>query len=152
MQVLLNDMRFNLYIILYKRILVIWIAFGFIVLLILLFSGVKGLALFGGGVLWLIINALGIFVSMWVKIKVLKLLFRKDKLIDFLQLYHMLERCMAQVNAMLYKHNILLGIDDKGKLSCHKINLVFVYFDVNSCIVSYCRLRKKSANLFYIIF
>ncbi len=72
MQVLVNDLRFNLYIILYKRILVIWIALGFIVLLALLFSGVKGLALFGGGVLWLILNALGIFATMWIKIKVLK--------------------------------------------------------------------------------
>jgi hypothetical protein len=70
MQVLVNDLRFNLYITLYKRILVIWIALGFVVLLTLLFSGVKGLALFGGGVLWLIINALGIFASMWIKIKV----------------------------------------------------------------------------------
>jgi hypothetical protein len=57
---------------LYKRILVIWIVLGFIVLLALLFSGVKGLALFGGGVLWLIINALGIFATMWIKIKVSK--------------------------------------------------------------------------------
>jgi hypothetical protein len=118
MQVLTNDLRFNLYITLYKRILVIWIALGFIVLLALLFSGVKGLALFGGGVLWLIINALGIFATMWIKIK----------------LYHLLERCISHVNGMLYKYNILVGVDDRGKISCHKINLVFIYFDVTYCI------------------
>ena len=53
----------------------------------------------------------------------------------FDQLYHMLESCMDKINSMFYKFNILVGIDDRGNLSCHKINLIFVYFDVNSCIV-----------------
>ncbi|RWS07066.1 uncharacterized protein B4U79_04036 [Dinothrombium tinctorium] len=117
-QILVNDYRFKLYIIFYKRILVVWIALGFVVLLSLLFNGVKGMALFGGGVLWLIINALGIFLTMWIKLK----------------LYHMLERSVARVNETFIKHNILLGVDDRGKVSCHKVNLTFVYFDVRYCI------------------
>ena len=36
---------------------------------------------------------------------------------------------------MLFKYNILLGVDDRGHISCHKINLCFVYFDVSYCIV-----------------
>ncbi|XP_054707873.1 transmembrane protein 268-like [Uloborus diversus] len=118
MQVLVNDVRFNLYNVCYKRVLILWIMLGFIILLSLLFSGVRGLALFGGGIVWLIINAVGIFVCMWVKIK----------------LYRMLEQCMASVNAMLYKHRILIGLDDRGKISCHKVNLIFIYFDVSYCI------------------
>lgn len=47
-----------------------WILMGFIVLLALLFSGVKGVALFGAGVIWLLLNASGIFVCMWIKIRV----------------------------------------------------------------------------------
>lgn len=47
-----------------------------------------------------------------------------------------LERCLARVNEQFYKYNILLGVDDRGKISCHKINLIFLYFDGTECIVS----------------
>lgn len=118
MQILTNDVRFSLYNVLYKRILLLWMLTGFVILMSLLFSGTKGLALFGGGIIWLIMNATGIFVCMWIKFK----------------LYHLLERCMAHVNNVLYKHHILIGLDDRGKLSCHKVNLIFVYFDTTRCI------------------
>ena len=39
MEKLTKDMRFNIYIIFYKRILVVWITVAFIILLSLLFSG-----------------------------------------------------------------------------------------------------------------
>ena len=32
------------------------------------------------------------------------------------------------------KHNLLLGVDDKGHLSCHKINLYFIYFNLSQCV------------------
>ena len=47
-----------------------------------------------------------------------------------------LERCLARVNEHFYKNNIILAVDDKGKLSCHKITLIFLYFDATDCIVS----------------
>jgi len=118
MEILTNDVRFNVYNICYKRILVAWIFTAFFVLLGLLFSGVTGLTLFGLGVMWLVLNAAAIFLCMWIKIK----------------LNHNLERCMAQVNKHLLKHKIILGLDDRGKLSCHKVNLCFIYFDTNECI------------------
>ena len=43
---------------------------------------------------------------------------------------------MASVNSSLIKHNLILGVDDRGKLSCHKVNLCFIYFDATDCIVS----------------
>merc|ERR1711936_172992 len=69
---LTSDMRFNIYIIFYKRILVVWIAVAFIILLSLLFSGSDGLQLFACGVAWLILNAGAIFFCMWIKIKLNK--------------------------------------------------------------------------------
>ncbi|GLG99765.1 Uncharacterized protein GBIM_06153 [Gryllus bimaculatus] len=69
MEVLTNDVRFNIYNVCYKRILVVWIFTAFVVLLGLLFSGVTGLTLFGLGVMWLVLNALAIFLCMWIKIK-----------------------------------------------------------------------------------
>lgn len=118
MQVLVHDMRFSLYNICYKRLLLAWVLLGFFILLCLLFSGVRGLALFGGGVVWLVVNALGIFVCMWLKFKLL----------------HMLERCIASINQLFFRHKVLLGLDDRGKISCHKVHLIFVYFDVGPCI------------------
>jgi hypothetical protein len=51
-----------------------------------------------------------------------------------MKIYHMMERCVANVNRMFYKSNVLLGVDDRGKISCHKVNLAFVYMDVTYCI------------------
>ena len=58
-------------------------------------------------------NAAAIFICMWVKLKLNK----------------QLEKCMASINASLMKHKIILGLDDRGRLSCHKVNLCFIYFD-----------------------
>ncbi|OQR76332.1 hypothetical protein BIW11_07840 [Tropilaelaps mercedesae] len=70
LQILTNDVRFTLYNVLYKRVLLLWMFTGFVILLSLLFSGTRGLALFGGGVFWLIVNAVGIFAFMYIKLKV----------------------------------------------------------------------------------
>uniref|UniRef100_T1HD58 Uncharacterized protein n=1 Tax=Rhodnius prolixus TaxID=13249 RepID=T1HD58_RHOPR len=104
MELLTNDYRFSMYNICYKRILVVWIFTAFALLLGLLFSGLTGLILFGLGVLWLVMNAAAIFLCMWIKIK----------------LNHNLEKCMANVNKHLIRHKIILGLDDRGKISCHK--------------------------------
>jgi len=132
MELLVNDVRFNMYNICYKRILVLWIFTAFVVLLGLLFSGVTGLTLFGLGVMWLVLNAAAIFLCMFIKIK----------------LNHNLEKCMAQVNKHLLKHKILLGLDDRGKISCHKVNLCFIYFDTTDCIVS----TISILNIYYEIY
>ncbi|CAL1676078.1 unnamed protein product [Lasius platythorax] len=118
MELLVNDVRFNMYNICYKRILVLWIFTAFVVLLGLLFSGVTGLTLFGLGIMWLVLNAAAIFFCMFIKIK----------------LNHNLEKCMAQINKHLLKHKIILGLDDRGKISCHKVNLCFIYFDTTDCV------------------
>ena len=120
MEKLTTDMRFTMYNILYKRILVLWIFTAFMILLGILFSKQTGLTLFGLGVAWLICNALAIFLCMWVKLKLNK----------------SLEKCVGSVNAGLVKHNLMLALDDRGKISCHKVNLCFIYMNNTQCIVS----------------
>jgi len=88
------------------------------ILLAILFSKQIGIALFGLGVGWLICNAMAIFLCMWVKLKLNK----------------GLEKCLASVNAGLVKHNLLLALDDRGKISCHKVNLCFIYLNNTQCI------------------
>lgn len=118
MEKLTKDMRFTIFNICYKRILVIWIVTAFVILLSLLFSGFKGIELFACGVAWLILNAGAIFFCMWIKIKLNK----------------QMEQCMSSINQTLLKHNLLLGVDDRGKLSCHKVNLCYIYFEAGECI------------------
>ncbi|KAJ8726264.1 hypothetical protein PYW07_000962 [Mythimna separata] len=118
MELLINDARFTLYNICYKRVLVCWITLAFLVLLALLFSGLTGLMLFSLGVLWLILNAAAIFLCMWIKLRLSK----------------GLEQCLARVNKLLSKHKLILALDDRGKISCHKVNLCFIYFDAGPCI------------------
>ena len=48
---------------------------------------------------------------------------------------------MSSVNNSLLKHNLILGVDDRGKLSCHKVNLCFIYFEPSDCIVSNCKIN-----------
>lgn len=120
MELLVNDVRFTLYNVCYKRVLVVWITVAFVVLIGLLFSGLTGLVLFGLGVAWLLLNAAAIFFSMWIKFK----------------LARNLERCLAHVNKQFLRHKIVLALDDRGKISCHKVNLCFLYMDPGPCIAN----------------
>ncbi|CAG2104743.1 unnamed protein product [Medioppia subpectinata] len=116
-QVLVNDLRFNLYITLYKRMLVMWIT----------------LLPVNDSCAWI---TPAVFRPELVPEELMaqSLSLTVEDYVSAIQLYHMLERCISQVNGMLYKNNILLGVDDRGSLSCHKINLIFVYFDVTYCV------------------
>lgn len=118
LELLVNDVRFTMYNVCYKRILVVWITVAFLVLLGLLFSGLTGLTLFGLGIGWLVLNAAAIFLSMYIKFR----------------LQRNLEKCLANVNKQLLRHKIVLALDDRGKISCHKVNLCFIYLDSAPCI------------------
>ena len=122
MQMLINDYRFNLYIVFYKKVTLIWLTLGFCILFSLLFSNAEGLILFFGILIWIFINAFSFLLTCLFKTKMLR----------------NLERCLARVNEHFYKNKILLSVDDYGKISLHKINLIFMYFDSTECIVSSC--------------
>lgn len=51
-----------------------------------------------------------------------------------LRLARGLEKCLARVNKQLLRHKIILALDDRGNISCHKVNLCFIYFDAAQCI------------------
>ncbi|KAL3283417.1 hypothetical protein HHI36_006562 [Cryptolaemus montrouzieri] len=118
MELLVNDFRFTIYNICYKRVLVVWVVLAFLVLFGVLFSNQTGPTLFGLGIGWLMFNAAAIFLSMWVKFK----------------LTRNLEKCLAHVNKQLLRHKIVIALDDRGKISCHKVNLCFLYMDSGPCI------------------
>lgn len=118
MEMLVNDYRFTMYNICYKRVLVIWFIFSFLILMCIIFSGYTGIKLFSAGVVWLFLNSGAIFVCMFTKVN----------------LCHDLERCIARINKHLLRHKILITLNDHGNFSCQKVNLVFLYFDTSHCI------------------
>uniref|UniRef100_A0A6M2DZC2 Putative secreted protein n=1 Tax=Xenopsylla cheopis TaxID=163159 RepID=A0A6M2DZC2_XENCH len=77
-----------------------------------------GLTLFALGVVWLLLNAGAIFLCMWLKMR----------------LARGLERCLARVNKQLMRHKLVVALDDRGRISCHKVNLCFMYMDAGPCI------------------
>ena len=70
MQMLVNDYRFNAYIVFYKKVTLIWLTLGFCILFSLLFSNAEGVVLFFGMLIWILINAFGCLLTWWLKIKV----------------------------------------------------------------------------------
>ena len=118
MSLLVNDVRFTAFNVCYKRVVFFWISCGFLFLMSLLFSGARGVSLFAGGSLWLMMNAVGVFACIYFKFK----------------LQQSLERCVSCVNRLFLRHKLLMGVDDRGTLSCHKINLLFLYFDTSLCV------------------
>lgn len=139
MEMLVNDFRFTMYNMCYKRVLMCWITLAFCVLLGLLFSGITGILLFSLGVGWLFLNAVAIFVCMWAK----------------MGLARGLEKCLARVNKQLMKHKILIALDDRGNISCHKIHLCFIYFDSLQCVKwvdSKCQFKQRHQQRFHFQF
>jgi hypothetical protein len=48
---------------------------------------------------------------------------------------------MARVNKQFIKHKLIVGLDDRGRISCHKVHLCFIYFDPNECTVNKSKLN-----------
>lgn len=118
MQILVSDSRFKIYNMLYKRVLGFWILLAFVILMSILLSGIKGILLFALGIFWLFINACAIFICIHIKTRITI----------------GLEKCMLKVNKNFLKHKILLVSIDRGHISCHKVNLHFIYYDSAECI------------------
>ena len=118
MEQLVNDYRFTMYNMLYKRVILIWLMIAFSILIGLLLCGLEGIMLFMLGIFWLLLNALAIGISIWSK---------------FI-LNRGLEKCLASINKHLIKHKMLMGVEDRGRMSCHKLTLNFIYYDPARCL------------------
>jgi len=53
---------------------------------------------------------------------------------------------VAKANQQLIRHNIILGVDDRGKLSCQKTHLCFIYFDTSDCVKKLQSLIEAEEN------
>ncbi|XP_014666965.1 PREDICTED: uncharacterized protein LOC106808663 isoform X2 [Priapulus caudatus] len=117
---LTNDGRFELYTMLYRRILVIWFLISVVILIVFCSVGIRGLELFGGVIVWLIILAVGVFLCMYAK-----------RRMDY-----NLNKAVGAANRILIKHKLLLCLEDLGRISCHKLSLHFFSYDISECVVT----------------
>ncbi|XP_055335507.1 protein transport protein Sec31A-like [Paramacrobiotus metropolitanus] len=127
LDVLVTNYRFRTYVILYKRVIGIWLFITLVVLLALLFSGLRGLSLFVAGLLWLIFSGLGMCLC----------LYGKKKMNDGLR------TVVANANKFLNKQRLMIGVEDRGKLSMHKVVVVILHYDVLPCLASIAHLLEQ---------
>ncbi|KRX79828.1 Vacuolar protein sorting-associated protein 52 -like protein [Trichinella sp. T6] len=127
MELLTNDFRFRLYTVFHQRIIFAWLIASLIVMLCVLFSNARGLVLFALSLSWSFVIGLGTLLCVIF-----------ERMLD-----QSLSACVATVNRFLVRHNLLLCVDDRGKFSCHKIAIVFLYFNLDQCILEVAKNVEK---------
>ncbi|KRX19180.1 Vacuolar protein sorting-associated protein 52 -like protein, partial [Trichinella nelsoni] len=127
MELLTNDFRFRLYTVFHQRIIFAWLIASLIVMLCVLFSNARGLVLFALSLGWSSVIGLGTLLCVIF-----------ERMLD-----QSLSCCVATVNRFLVRHNLLLCVDDRGKFSCHKIAIVFLYFNLDQCILEVAKNVEK---------
>ncbi|KRY14367.1 Vacuolar protein sorting-associated protein 52 -like protein, partial [Trichinella patagoniensis] len=127
MELLTNDFRFRLYTVFHQRIIFAWLIASLIVMLCVLFSNARGLVLFALSLSWSFVIGLGTLLCVIF-----------ERMLD-----QSLSACVATVNRFLVRHNLLLCVDDRGKFSCHKIAIVFLYFNLDQCILEVTKNVEK---------
>ncbi|KRX44762.1 Vacuolar protein sorting-associated protein 52 -like protein, partial [Trichinella murrelli] len=127
MELLTNDFRFRLYTVFHQRIIFAWLIASLIVMLCVLFSNARGLVLFALSLSWSFVIGLGTLLCVIF-----------ERMLD-----QSLSACVATVNRFLVRHNLLLCVDDRGKFSCHKIAIVFLYFNLDQCILAVAKNVEK---------
>ncbi|KRY71989.1 Vacuolar protein sorting-associated protein 52 -like protein, partial [Trichinella pseudospiralis] len=127
MELLTNDFRFRLYTVFHQRIVFAWLIASLIVMLCVLFSNARGLVLFALSLGWLSVIGLGTLLCVIF-----------ERMLD-----QSLNACVATVNRFLVRHNLLLCVDDRGKFPCHKIVIVFFYFNLEQCTLEVSKSVEK---------
>lgn len=131
LEMLVKDYRFRIHTVLYKRLIGIWLLITVVVLLVLLFTGLRGINLFVAGLIWLIIAGSGMCFCLYAKKKI------SDGLRD----------AVAVANKFTMKQRLIVGVDDRGKLSMHKTFVLLMFYDVSDCIIKIAELLQSSKIL-----
>uniref|UniRef100_A0A914W7G2 Transmembrane protein 268 n=1 Tax=Plectus sambesii TaxID=2011161 RepID=A0A914W7G2_9BILA len=129
MELLTNDYRFRAYTVFYRRLISIWIVMCLVILLILLFSSPSqgGLLVFLLVLAWMLLVAVGLVICLLIK----------------KQINTGLHHCVRSANKILIRHNLLVGVEDRGKLSCHKIAIHFIYFRTSDCMSKIMQMQSQ---------
>lgn len=94
-------------------------------------------------ILWTIMLCVGIGFCILIRKYVNLILFFHI----FIQLVHALHLVVRDANELSLKHNVLIGIQDRGQISCHKIVIVLMFYNPEECIADIKKLiRVHKAN------
>ncbi|CAI4227038.1 unnamed protein product [Auanema sp. JU1783] len=131
MEILTNDYRFRSFSTLYSRLITFWMVLSIVVLLVVLFMNTEGgLPIMIFCLVWIFVLFAGIIGCAII---------RKQIRIG-------LRHSVQSANKVLIKNNILAGVEDRGQLSCHKVVINFLWFDIEDCIPDLERLIRIEAS------
>uniref|UniRef100_A0AC35FR82 Uncharacterized protein n=1 Tax=Panagrolaimus sp. PS1159 TaxID=55785 RepID=A0AC35FR82_9BILA len=127
MRQITEDIRFKTYIIGFSRVLPFWIIFSIFILLFLLITSPEG----GFWVMvmtffWMLMLFVGIFFC---------IIIRKHLRIGLAEL-------VGEANKHLLHYNLIAGVQDRGQLSCHKVVIIFMFYESKECIVDIEKLLR----------
>ncbi|CAD5223888.1 unnamed protein product [Bursaphelenchus okinawaensis] len=118
MATITDDIRFKSYVVLFSRAVPIWVMTSVILLMLMLFTSQDGgLHVMVFTILWGLMLCIGLGFC---------ILLRK-------YLANGLNLVVRDANDQAIKHNLLVGVQDRGQMSCHKVVLVLMYYDVKEC-------------------
>uniref|UniRef100_A0A7E4VEQ8 BTB domain-containing protein n=1 Tax=Panagrellus redivivus TaxID=6233 RepID=A0A7E4VEQ8_PANRE len=124
-----DDTRFRCYAMGFSRILPTWVVFSiFFLLLMLVSSPDGGFAVMVMTLCWMVMLFVGVFFCIVI---------RKHLRIG-------LTECIGEANKDLLHHSLIVGVQDRGQLSCHKVVLIFMKYDVSECLVDIEKLLRVS--------
>ncbi|CAD6185553.1 unnamed protein product [Caenorhabditis auriculariae] len=124
MKAIIEDIRFKMYCTIYSRMIGIWMAVSILILIAVLLSQSRG----GWPVMifclvWTVVLFVGIYVCAVLRKKI-----RVG-----------VRHCVEGANKVLLRHHLLIGVEDKGQLSCHKVTLHFMRFNIVECMADVAR-------------
>ncbi|CAB3400585.1 unnamed protein product [Caenorhabditis bovis] len=133
---IISDPRFKMFSTAYSRIIALWMVLWiFALAMTLLYQTQGGWPVMIWCLIWGVILFIGIYVCAIV---------RKRIRVG-------LNEAVAEANAMIVNRHFLIGIEDRGQLSCHKTVIHFLRFNVAECtaeIIKQLKIKKTGGCVF----
>ncbi|KAF1747944.1 hypothetical protein GCK72_024410 [Caenorhabditis remanei] len=133
---IVEDTRFKMFSTIYSRLIAIWMTFWILSLTITLLLQSKG----GWPVMiWCLVWAVLLFVGIYV----CAMIRRRIRI----GLNHVVEKA----NKIIVDRHFLIGVEDRGQLSCHKTVIHFIRFNVGECtadVIKQLKIRNTGGCVF----
>uniref|UniRef100_A0A1I7T783 MSC domain-containing protein n=1 Tax=Caenorhabditis tropicalis TaxID=1561998 RepID=A0A1I7T783_9PELO len=133
---IVEDYRFKLYSTIYARLIALWMVFWILSLVVTLLLSTKG----GWPVMifclvWAVFLFVGIYVCAMIRRRIR------------IALNHVVEKA----NKLIVDRHFLTGVEDRGQLSCHKVVIHFIRFNVGECtaeVIKQLKIQKSGGCVF----
>ncbi|CCD65707.1 PH domain-containing protein [Caenorhabditis elegans] len=129
---LIEDSRFKMFSTIYSRLIAIWMTFWILTLTItLLFQSKGGWPVMIWCLVWAVLLFVGVYACAMIRRRIR------------IGLNHVVEKA----NKIIVDRHFLTGVEDRGQLSCHKVVIHFIRFNVGECTADVIKqLKIKSTG------